>query len=111
MPLSGMGLLIFILIFWALPLALFCYLAEKEGKSVMTVFVMTLIFGWLGGILSYFLCTGESIEDKIAKEDAELERRREEAMLKALGKHPEQKNSPMSAAKKEKLERLLGGKR
>ena len=77
----------------------------------MTVFVMTLIFGWLGGILSYFLCTGESIEDKIAKEDAELERRREEAMLKALGKHPEQKNSPMSAAKKEKLEGLLGGKR
>ncbi len=107
-----MTVLIIFLVNWAMPAVLFSYLADRDGKRVWVVLLATLLFGWLGALLSWWLQSGESPASRTAAHDAELERQREAAALRALGKVPSPHGGEeMTRERREKLESLLGGRR
>lgn len=106
-----MELLIFAGLMWVAPIVVFCYLSDRDGKNTGVVFVAAFLFSWVGGIVAYAVLKGEKPQDKWKREDEDLEKQREEAALRALGKLPARKGEAMSEARKRELEGLLGGKR
>ncbi len=106
-----MEILITALLFLVMPVCVCCYAADRDGKNVWIVMAAAFFFSWLGGIVAWYLCQGTTPEERIANEDAELERQREEAALRAMGKLPARPGERLSEARKRELEGLLGGKR
>ena len=106
-----MNLLIYVCVFTFAPVAVCCYAADRDGKNVWVVLICSVLFSWLGGILSWYLLKGMTPAERVANDDAALERQREEAALRALGKLPVQPGEMLSDARKRDLEKLLGGKR
>ena len=104
------------IVFWVVPLVVFCYLAGEAGKDVRIVFLCAFVFGLVGGLLAYFLLPPKEGFERTPSprsweaKEAELERQRQEAELRALGKVPDQ-GRMISKERRAELEKLLIAKK
>lgn len=109
-----MEVVIILLLGWVLPILVCSWLADRQGKDMIKVFACSFFLGWIGGILALLLLPGGEPNDPLLKqwekEDAELERQRNEAALRAMGKLPQQQ-SQLTPERRRELEKLIGGKR
>jgi hypothetical protein len=109
-----MEIVILIFLAWIAPILICSWLADRQGKDMIKVFACSLFLGWIGGILALLLLPGgdphDPLVDKWAREDAELEKQRNEAALRAMGKLPAQQ-SQLTPERRSELEKLIGGKK
>lgn len=99
---------------WIAPILVCSWLADRQGKDMIKVFACSFFLGWIGGILALLLLPGGEPHDpqaeKWAREDAELEKQRNEAALRAMGKSPSEQ-SKFTPERRRELEKLIGGKK
>ena len=101
-----MDLLLFAFFLWILPIIVCCYISNEQGKSVEKTFLLAALFSWLGGVLAIVMLEKE--DSKAAAQEADLQRQRDEANLRALGQLPRAPGE-LSDSRKRELEKYYGG--